>query len=111
MPCINVIAGETDVEAELLATSLKQQFLCLIRNHSAPLQPPIDDLDEQMSEYEKAALLQQLGASIIDSPITVKGKLQAFIDQTQANELMINSQIYDHNVRNRSYEIVKEIKL
>ncbi|MGM0875225.1 MAG: LLM class flavin-dependent oxidoreductase [Bacillota bacterium] len=106
---VNVIAADTDEEAELLATSLQQQFLNLIRNNEAPLQPPVENMDELMSEYEKAALQQQLGASIFGSPKTVKEKLQTFLDDTQADEIMVISQIYDHKARLRSYEIVKDI--
>ena len=106
---INVIAAETDEEAKLLATSLQQQFLNLIRNKEEPLQPPVENLDELMSEYEKAALQQQLGGSIIGSPETIKEKLQEFLNDTQADEFMVTSQIFDHKARLRSYEIIKDV--
>ncbi|TDL31786.1 LLM class flavin-dependent oxidoreductase [Jeotgalibacillus sp. S-D1] len=106
---VNVIAAETDEEAERLATTLQQQFLNLIRNTESPLPPPVDNMDDIWSEYEKAALEQQLGSSIIGSKETVKAKLQAFLDDTQADEMMIISQIYDHQKRLRSFEIVAEI--
>jgi luciferase family oxidoreductase group 1 len=106
---INVIAAETDEKAEWLATSIYQMFLNLIRNRPMPLQPPVENMDHLWNEYEKAALKQQLGSSIIGSPDTVKEKLQAFLDETQADELMINAQIFDHKERLRSYEIVAEI--
>ncbi|WP_163100471.1 LLM class flavin-dependent oxidoreductase [Peribacillus alkalitolerans] len=108
---VNVIAAETDEEAKLLATSLQQQFLNLIRNHEAPLQPPVENMDELWNEFEKEALKQQLGASIIGSPETVKRKLQTFIADTQADEIMIISQIYNHKKRLRSYEIVAEMMM
>jgi luciferase family oxidoreductase group 1 len=106
---VNIIAAETDEETELLATSLQQQFLNLIRNNEAPLQPPVENMGELMSESESAALQQQLGASIVGSPETVKVKLQTFLDDTQADEFMVISQIYDLKARLRSYEIVKDI--
>lgn len=106
---VNVIAAETDEEAKRLATTLQQQFLNLIRNTESPLPPPVDNMDDIWSEYEKAALDQQLGSSIIGSKATVKAKLQTFLDDTQADEMMIISQIYDHQARLRSFEIVAEI--
>jgi alkanesulfonate monooxygenase SsuD/methylene tetrahydromethanopterin reductase-like flavin-dependent oxidoreductase (luciferase family) len=63
-------------------------------------------MDEVWTAGEKAALQQQLGASIIGSPATVKEKLEKFQEDTQADEIMIISQIYDHEARVRSYEIV-----
>jgi hypothetical protein len=35
--------------------------------------------------------------------------LNAFLEATQADELMIHTMIYDHSARLRSYEIVAEI--
>ena len=62
----------------ILATTLQQQFLNLIRNHEAPIQPPVEKLNA--SEYELAALHQQLATSIIGGPETVKRKMQEFLD-------------------------------
>jgi luciferase family oxidoreductase group 1 len=106
---VNVTAADTDEEAKRLQTSLHQQFLNLIRNNPSPLQPPIDNLEDLMSGYEKQALEQQLGSSIAGSPETVKEKLQNFLDETEADEMIINGQIYDHKARLRSYEIVAEV--
>ncbi|ARU60755.1 LLM class flavin-dependent oxidoreductase [Tumebacillus avium] len=106
---LNVVAADTDGEARRLATSMQQQFLNLIRNRPGQLQPPVDNMDDYWTEYEKDAVKQQLGSSIVGGPERVKEKLQAFLDKTQANELMINAQIYDHAARLRSFEIVSEI--
>jgi hypothetical protein len=38
----------------------------------------------------------------------VKAKIEEFVERTGADELMITSQIYDHEARLRSYEIVAE---
>ncbi|MYL72320.1 MsnO8 family LLM class oxidoreductase [Halobacillus litoralis] len=106
---VNVIAADTDEEAERLATSLQQQFLNLVRNTNHLLQPPVDDMDEVWTAQEKAALRQQPGASIIGSKETVKEQLKKFQADTEADEMMVISQIYDHDARLRSYEIISEI--
>ncbi|WP_026693964.1 LLM class flavin-dependent oxidoreductase [Peribacillus kribbensis] len=105
---VNVLAADTEQEAKRLATSMQQQFLNLIRNNRAPLQPPVDNMDELWSAYEKAALEQQLGSSIIGDADIVKEKLQNFLDITGADEMIVNAQVYDHQARLRSYEIVAE---
>ncbi|WP_409299747.1 LLM class flavin-dependent oxidoreductase [Peribacillus sp. SCS-155] len=107
--CLNVIAAETDEKAERLATSLQQQFLNLIRNKPGLLQPPVDSMEHIWTPYEKAALEQQLGSTIIGSKETVENMLQAFLDETQADEMMVTAQIFDHFDRLRSFEIVSEI--
>lgn len=106
---VNIIAAETDEKAEKLATSMQQQFLKLIRNAPGPLEPPIDYLDLLTNDLEKQALQSRVSASIIGSAETIKEKLTAFIQETQADEIIINCSIYDHNDRLRSYEIVSEI--
>lgn len=106
---VNIIAAETDEQARFLASSMQQQFLNLIRNQPGKLAPPIDHIDEISTDYEKSLLHERLATSIIGGPETVKAKLQAFLDQTGADELMVNAQIYDHQARLRSYEIVAEL--
>ncbi|MDR7316757.1 MULTISPECIES: LLM class flavin-dependent oxidoreductase [Brevibacillus] len=106
---VNVIAADTDDEAKRLGTTLQQQFLNLIRGNEVPLQPPVDTMDGLWSEYEKRALEQQLGSSIFGSPDTVRQKLQFFLDDTQADEVMVIAQMFDHKARLHSYEIVADI--
>ncbi|WAH37914.1 LLM class flavin-dependent oxidoreductase [Alicyclobacillus dauci] len=106
---VNVILGESDEEGIRLSTTLQQQFLNLVRNVEAPLQPPVDNFEDKLNEYERQALQQQLGATIAGGPETVKTKLQKFVDDTQADEIMVISQIFDHQARLRSYEMLAEI--
>ena len=44
------------------------------------------------------------------SPETVKRKVQAFIDETGADELILASHIFDEDKRMRSYEIAAEVR-
>jgi luciferase family oxidoreductase group 1 len=106
---VNVIAAETDEEAEYLATSMQQQFLNLFRNNPSPLLPPVKNFEEQISEYEKMLLDSRIGSSIVGSPQTIKAMLQKFLDDTQADEMIINAQIFDHKARLKSFEIVSDV--
>ncbi|MGB8954415.1 MAG: LLM class flavin-dependent oxidoreductase [Tumebacillaceae bacterium] len=106
---VNVIAADTDAQANYLATSMYQQFLNLIRNRPGQLQPPVDNMDDYWTDYEKAALVSKIGGSIIGSPETVQKQLQAFLDKTQADEMIVNAQTYDHQARLHSYEIVSQV--
>lgn len=108
MVAVNVIAAETDEEAQYLATSMQQLFLGFIRNNRAPVPPPVRSMDEIWSEHEKVALKHQLGSSIIGSKETVREKLAQFIEATKADEIMVSSYIYDHQARLRSYEIISQ---
>ncbi|MBL0386742.1 LLM class flavin-dependent oxidoreductase [Tumebacillus sp. ITR2] len=105
---VNVCAADTAEEAQFLATSMQQQFLYLLRGRPGQLQPPIESIDLIATEYEKVALQQRIGSSIVGSKQVVEQKLQKFLDDTQADEMIVNGQIFDHNARLRSYEIVSE---
>ena len=64
---------------------------------------------EICSEYEQAILQQKLKTSIIGSPTTVKEREVEFVNQTQAHEIMVNGQIFDHGARLHSFEIVADL--
>ncbi|NLI68674.1 MAG: LLM class flavin-dependent oxidoreductase [Bacilli bacterium] len=108
MVAINIIAAETDDEAEFLATSLKQQFLHLAQGIAAKFQPPTK---RKFSDYEKALFTKSLDplTTIIGSKATVHAKLETLIEQTDPDEIIICSPIYDHQKRLRSFEIVAEL--
>jgi len=107
---VNVVAAETDEEARWLATSMQQQFLSLIRGRPGQLKPPVVNMDELWTDNEKAALEERHRSTIIGSPETVREGLQRFLDETHADEVIISSQVYDHQARLRSYEIVSHIR-
>lgn len=106
---LNIIAADTDQEAERLATTLQQQFLNLMRGKETPLQPPVDNINDIAGDYEVAVLENQLGTSIVGNPQIVKEKLEKFLDESQADEIMAIAQVYDHKARLRSCEILAEI--
>ncbi|WP_163539331.1 LLM class flavin-dependent oxidoreductase [Gracilibacillus sp. YIM 98692] len=108
---VNVIAAETNEKAKWLATSQQQQFLSLVRGAPSELMPPIDDIENQWTFYEKASVEKSVNSksTIVGDPKTVQEKLQEFIEETEADEVIINSQIYDHKERLNSYRIVSTI--
>ncbi|MFJ7973395.1 LLM class flavin-dependent oxidoreductase [Psychrobacillus sp. NPDC096389] len=106
---VNVVAADTTEEAKILSTTHQQQFLSLIRNNPSQIQPPVETMEGIWNPLEKESILNQLKSTIIGNPEEVKEKLQAFAEETDADELIINSTIYDHKARLRSYEIVAEV--
>jgi luciferase family oxidoreductase group 1 len=108
MACVNVVAADTDAEANHLATTLYTSFLSVIRGTAKQMQPPVDSMDGLWDASEKYAVQQMLRYSFIGGPKTVKEEMQAFLDETQVNEIMVASHIYDHTARVHSYEILSE---
>ncbi|CAG9621623.1 LLM class flavin-dependent oxidoreductase [Sutcliffiella rhizosphaerae] len=105
---VNVIAAETDEEAEYLGTSIKQQFLNLIRGKPGQLQPPISNMDTLWSAYEKHAVNQQLKYTVTGSKESVKTQLKQIQEETQADEIIVNTHVYDQNARLISYQILAD---
>jgi alkanesulfonate monooxygenase SsuD/methylene tetrahydromethanopterin reductase-like flavin-dependent oxidoreductase (luciferase family) len=104
------VAADTDAEAKRLFTSLQQQFVNMRRGAPGQLQPPVDSMDGLWSPAERAQLEHSLAYAIVGSPDTVRTNVSRFIEYTQADELMITAQIYDHDARLRSYEITSQLK-
>ncbi|MDB5694125.1 MAG: class flavin-dependent oxidoreductase [Alphaproteobacteria bacterium] len=104
----NAFAADTDEEAHLLATSLMQAFVNLRTGHPTKLPPPQPGYEETLPPQARAMLDQVLFCSAIGSPATVDAAIRAFVARTGADELMITSQIYDHQARLRSFEIVAD---
>lgn len=105
---VNIIAAETDAEARYLATSQQMSFANLVRGARKLTQPPIPDIDTYWSPQEKAQAGQMLGCSIIGDADTVRRGVDALLERTQADELMIVSDMYDFNKRLRSFRIIAE---
>ena len=105
----NVFAADSDEEAAYQATSMQQAFVNLRSGRPSRLPPPLRDYANHATPAEKALLDSVLSCSAIGSPNTVRTRLNAFIERTGADELMITSQIFDHRARLRSYEITSGI--
>lgn len=105
--CVNGVAAETSEEAHLLSTTLFQAFINIIRNDRKPFPAPVENMDEIWSPMEKSMVLQKLRFSFIGNQTEIAEQLKDFQERYQVDELMINSHIYDHQKRLKSYEIIK----
>jgi luciferase family oxidoreductase group 1 len=108
---INVIAADTDVEAQRLASSLKQAVINLRSGHPGRLPPPMENFDERITPPEKAVLAHVLSETAIGSEDTVRRGLEAFVERTAADELIVSSAIFDHKARLRSYELTAGVRV
>jgi len=109
MLAMNIVAAGTDAEAQFLATTQFRAFLHLARGMPGEMQPPVENMNKLWTAGEKAAVESRLGGSIIGSAATIKSGLEKLLAETDADELMLNSMIYDHTARLRAYEIVANV--
>jgi len=104
----NAFVADTDEEAELLSTSVQQAFVALRTGQPMKLQPPKAGFADTLPLQAKAMLKSVLSCSAIGSPATARRQVEEFIERTRPDELMVSAQIYDHEARARSYEMLME---
>ncbi|HEU5041585.1 MAG TPA: LLM class flavin-dependent oxidoreductase, partial [Gemmatimonadales bacterium] len=108
---VNVFAADTDAEGRRLFTSLQQAFVNLRRGHPGRLPPPDDGLLKRLPPADRRLLDEMLSFSAVGSPETVRQGLETIVARTGADELMLTSQIYDHEARLRSFELAAETQV
>lgn len=109
LACVNVVAADTDQEANYLVTSLYQLFMGIITGKRKLLQPPVENMNDVWDVYEEEQASQMLACTFVGSKETIQTDLQQFLDQTGVDEIMATSHIFDHTARLRSYEIMAEV--
>lgn len=109
MLAANVIAAESDEEADLLATSLYQAFVNLRTGRSGMLlQPPAQGYLDRLDSMAKIMLRETLRCSFIGGPEKIARELKAFIAAHRPDEMIFAGQIYGHEARKRSFAIAAD---
>jgi len=105
MACVNVIAADTNEDAQYLATSAYQLVLGLIRNNRKPMAPPTHEMDLLWTHEERAAVNQMFYYSFVGSTNTLAKALTEFAENTGVDELMITTHVFDVDAKLRSLEL------
>jgi len=106
---VNVFVADTDEEAERLFTTLIRMFVGVLTGNTEALQPP-GEMTGDLKELLKHPTLQQmLKYSFAGSKQTVKAQVQAFLKETQADELIIASATYSPEDRIKSTKLFAEV--
>lgn len=107
--CINVIAADTDEEAEKISTTLIRMMLGVMTGNIDYMQPPVEMTSELRELAANPAFQRMLKYAFIGSKETVKEKTQKFLQETGVNEVMVASHIFAHEDRVHSYRLFSEI--
>jgi luciferase family oxidoreductase group 1 len=109
MAAFNIIAADSDEEAEYLASSMQQSFVALRSGNPRQLPPPVAEYRKGLAPHEAAMLDGVLSASAIGSFDTVKAGVSAFLGRTQADEVVVACSVFDHDTRKRSLDITARV--
>lgn len=105
---MNVLAAETNEEAEIEFSTMIQLFLNTMTGKNTPVPPPVQNLDNLISTEEQQIIKSQMGIIIKGDKESIKSQLIEFQSMYHADELMVNSYIFDQKKQIRSYDILKE---
>jgi alkanesulfonate monooxygenase SsuD/methylene tetrahydromethanopterin reductase-like flavin-dependent oxidoreductase (luciferase family) len=106
--CVNLIAAESTAEARFLLSTVQQQFLRLYRGDAGELPAPVEELTG-WAPHELMAMEKTLSRSLVGDKAAIRHGIQALLAETQADELMFNGPIFDHQARLRSFALGAEI--
>ncbi len=109
MVAVQVIAAETDAEAQRLFTTPQQRFLRLIRNQPVELLPPVESMDSMWTDEERAAVESRLRAAIVGSEAAVEARLRSLQARTGADEIIAVTDTWDHAARLDSYRRLAKV--
>ena len=104
---VPILVADSDEKAQFLATTPIQMFLNLIRGVPGPMPPPSKNIEWSADEREMVAA--KFGAAIVGGPGRVAARLSEFLEETQADELIVVSNTYHFEDRLRSYELLANL--
>ena len=105
---VAVVAADTDAEAEKLATSMDLNRLRRDRGQYLPLPSVEEALAYPYTDAERASIGRNRSRLFVGSPTAVMQKLQPMIAESQADELMVITAVYDHDARKKSYSLLAD---
>lgn len=105
---INVFVADTNEQAERLFTTLIRMFVGVLTGTSTALQPPTAMTDELRSMLQHPAVHQMLKYSFVGSKQTVKEQVQAFLDETKVDELIVVTPTHTLEDRIKSVQLFSE---
>jgi luciferase family oxidoreductase group 1 len=102
------VVAETADEAERLASTIDLNFVRRSKGVYAPLESPEAALAYDYSPIDRERIARNRERLAVGNPAMVKARLDALAAETQADEIMITTMIYDHEARKRSYALLAE---
>jgi luciferase family oxidoreductase group 1 len=109
MVAVQVIAADTDEDAQRLAAPGALSFIRLRQNDPIPL-PTLEQADaHEWTDQERAFVAQRQDGQAIGSVDTVRAALGSLLAATAADELMVTTMVPDDAARLRSMSLVRDL--
>lgn len=105
---VGVVCAPTEAEAQDLAMTMELVWLRMSRGEHLPLPSPEEAKAYPWTEAERLAVQRMRGPSVVGTPDQVRAGLETMRDASGADELMIVTNVWNHEARLRSYELVAD---
>lgn len=105
---VPVVAAPTDEEAQFLATSTQQRVLGILTGQRGQLPAPVEGFMQQLGPREQAAINDFLAMSVVGGPDTVRAGFARIQETTEADELILVTDVYNPMLRLSSLEIAAQ---
>src|SRR5262249_39723260 len=103
---VAAVCGETDGEANRIASTLDLAAVRRARGEFAPLVDPKEAAQYPFSANERAIVSNFRANIFVGDPATVRSGIEKLAEAARADEVMIATMVFDHGARRRSYELL-----
>ena len=106
---VAVTAAESDERARELAAPQALSFLRLRQGAPGPLPTPEETAAYPYTALDRQMIDSRLAEQVVGGPETVRKDMDALVERTAVDEVMVMTQVYDHADRLRSYDILADL--
>jgi luciferase family oxidoreductase group 1 len=111
MLALNVVVADSDAEAARLFTTQQQAFVNLRRGRPGLVPPPLESaaaIDAYCAPHERAGIDAALACRAVGAPGTVSDAMRGFVRRYRPDELMLTTNVFDHDARLRSFTLAMQ---
>ena len=106
---VSVICAETNEHAEELASSMQLAWVRMRSGTPGPLPSPKEAMDYSYDPAEGRLVDVYRSMQVIGDPRIVRARIEELTQHTVADEVMVTTNVYDHDERLRSYELLADV--
>jgi luciferase family oxidoreductase group 1 len=106
---VSVICAETNEHAEELASSMQLAWVRMRSGTPRLLPSPKEAMDYSYDPAERRLADVYRSMQVIGDPRTVRARIEELTQHTVADEVMVTTNVYDHDERLRSYELLADV--
>lgn len=105
---VGVVCAESESEAQRLASTMDLVWLRMSRGEHLPLPSPDEVSAYPWTESERLDVRRMRGPTVLGTPAQVRAQLESMGMESRADELMIVTNVWSHEARLRSYELIAD---